>query len=93
MLKVQESDINVLLKRMHEQFSQMREEYAVDRHLRLVLTSGRYATQLSAIEDAFLKERQALLDANKKEIDDLFEQRRALEMQIIGSKIERDQSG
>ena len=51
----------------------------------------RYEVELEAIEDAFLKERDALLGGNKSEIDSLFEKRRSMELHYMDATLEREQ--
>jgi len=64
-LKRQAEDIDSLLARMTRQYAVLQEEYG---------------DELEHIEDAFLKEREELLQSNKDEIDTLFDQRRQMEL-------------
>ena len=61
-LKSQSDDVENLLSKMRSEFKELQGEYEVE---------------LMAIEDAFMTERSELLQANKNEIDALFDRRKS----------------
>jgi dynein regulatry complex protein 1 len=63
-LKRENDDIDELIKSMRKQFLDMRQDYT---------------DQLNNIENAFLNERELILEKNVKEIKDLFDEHRKLE--------------
>lgn len=63
-LKRENDDIDELIKSMRKQFLDMRQDYT---------------DQLNNIENAFLNERELILEKNAKEIKDLFDEHRKLE--------------
>jgi len=75
-LKQQGEDITQLIARMRKQYQDLQHEYA---------------TELSQIEEAFMRERDELLSANKTEIDSLFDRRRQMEIQFMEMKQEREE--
>ncbi|KAJ1446860.1 sperm tail-domain-containing protein [Pelagophyceae sp. CCMP2097] len=76
-LKQQADDVEELLRRMRLEFKELHEEYEVE---------------LEAIEDAFLTERDDVLQANKAAVDSLFEQRREMELQYMDRKRAREEA-
>jgi dynein regulatory complex protein 1 len=74
-LKQQNDDVEDLLARMARQYTVLQEEYS---------------HELEAIETAFLKEREELLDDNKNEMDSLFDRRRTMETHFMEARQERE---
>ena len=72
-LKQQKEDINQLLERMRQEFKELQGEYEVE---------------LEAIEDAFLAERDELLNKNREEIGALYEKERR-QRQVSGEPTAR----
>lgn len=70
-LRKQEDDIEKMIELMRKQYISLRDEYAL---------------QLTAIEDAFLAERNELMKANKNEIEDLFKRHKELEDKYTNEK-------
>jgi dynein regulatry complex protein 1 len=75
-LKQQGEDITQLIARMRKQYQDLQHEYA---------------SELSQIEEAFMRERDELLSNNKTEIDSLFDRRRQMEIQFMEMKQEREE--
>jgi dynein regulatory complex protein 1 len=75
-LKQQGEDITQLISRMRKQYQDLQTEYA---------------SELGQIEEAFMRERDELLSANKTEIDSLFDRRRQMEIQFMELKQEREE--
>ena len=75
-LQQQKEDIALLLEKMKLQFNELREMYG---------------EELENIENAFLKEREELLQNNKKEVDNLFEARRNMETKYTETRVEREE--
>jgi dynein regulatory complex protein 1 len=75
-LKAESEDIEVLLSKMRSEFKELQTEYEVE---------------LLAIEDAFLTERRELLQANKREIDGLFDRRKQAELNFMAMKQKREE--
>ena len=75
-LKQEGEDITQLISRMRKQYQDLQNEYG---------------TELSQIEEAFMRERDELLSANKTEIDALFDRRRQMEIQFMEMKQEREE--
>lgn len=48
-------------------------------------------TEMDAIEEAFLKEREEMLNMNKSEIEDLFDRRRQKELAYMKAKQDREE--
>ncbi|CEP02683.1 unnamed protein product (mitochondrion) [Plasmodiophora brassicae] len=76
LIKTQENEIAELLHVMHAQFQNVQQGYQ---------------QELDTIEAAFLEERKQMLEGNRNQIDECFENRRAMELQILDSKLKRDQ--
>jgi dynein regulatory complex protein 1 len=70
-LKQQGEEIEELLRLMKVEFTEIQEEYEVE---------------VECIEDAHMRARDELLEANRKEVDALFEQRRHMELSFMESK-------
>ncbi|OMJ86215.1 hypothetical protein SteCoe_12277 [Stentor coeruleus] len=70
-LRKQEDDVEKMIELMRKQYISLRDEYAL---------------QLTAIEDAFLAERNELMKANKNEIEDLFKRHKELEDKYTNEK-------
>lgn len=68
--------MEAILERMGQQFKELQEEYEVE---------------LEQIEDAFLKERDELLASNKQEFDALADKNRAMLMQTMDAKLQREE--
>ena len=64
-------DIDSLIKGMKDQFDQMREDYDL---------------QLNEIEAEFDRERSAILDRNKAEIEQLFQEHKQVETNYLDKR-------
>jgi len=76
MLKSQAEDIELLIKRMRQQFYQLRQEYEL---------------QLENVEQQFLNERQEMIASNQQAIEDLFDQRKGMELKYMEKKQKQSQ--
>ena len=61
-----------LVNRMTEQYNELRDSYDIE---------------LTAIEDAFIKERKELLDRNRRELEDLFKRREDMEAHFFEDRL------
>ena len=52
---------------------------------------GEYEVELEAIEDAFLAERDELLNKNREEIDALYEKRKEAELKFLENRRAREE--
>lgn len=75
-LKSQSDDVENLLSKMRSEFKELQGEYEVE---------------LMAIEDAFMTERSELLQANKNDIDALFDSRKQAELDYMAAKQKREE--
>lgn len=75
-LSAQKEDITALLARMKAQFEEMRDGYE---------------QALVDVESSFLSERSELLSQHKRELDALFDARKAMETQYIEHRLEREE--
>ncbi|KAL0587613.1 hypothetical protein ABG067_002909 [Albugo candida] len=75
-LRIQSEDVEQLIARMGQQYRELQEEYELE---------------LSYMEQAFIKERCELVEANRAEIDALFDARREMEISFLEMKQARDE--
>eukprot|EP01083_Nonionella_stella_P143800 447658_1 len=74
LLKKQESDTTQLIWRMHKEYETMKDQYG---------------KQLVVIQESFMSERRKILEHNKKDMENLFEKRRKLEVNMIEAQNSR----